>query len=415
MKKFKTEPKIINIEDTNTTIIKIMFFNKHTKEDTIKNRIMNRILRTCNNLYRTPKEFETKREDLLIMNLSIDTNAYIENEVTYVTMTLPREGIIDEFNLEECIKFLHDTLYNPYIENNEFNNEHFNWERDFVLDRERNFPNNIYETLEEETIKVLNEIDDVYITHEEFMNFINKQTSKTIYEHYINRIKNNNFITYIYGNIENKEKILNTFNKYFKQDKEEIEVDNKYNRYFKLTEYKEFKKETKYNQTILDLIYQIKDLKTEEKTMLDTLFYFLNAQENDLIFQNLRVKNNLVYNSRVMENTTCGIINIVAFLNKEDIKKAQEIIEETLEDIKKEENFNIYKERLLKALKYDVLIEEDNDYNIVKDIINKDIKEEKTLKEKYEIIKEITSKDMNNFINRLKLTRKLTMVGEKNE
>ena len=228
-------------------------------------------------------------------------------------------------------------------------------------------------------------------------------------------IKNNNFITYIYGNIENKEKILNTFNKYFKQNKEEIEVDNKYNRYFKLTEYKEFKKETKYNQTILDLIYQIKDLKTEEKTMLDTLFYFLNAQENDLIFQNLRVKNNLVYNSRVMENTTCGIINIVAFLNKEDIKKAQEIIEETLEDIKKEENFNMYKERLLKALKYDVLTEEDNDYNIVKDIINKDIKEEKTLKEKYEKIKEITSKDMNNFIDRLKLTRKLTMVGEKNE
>ena len=116
-----------------------------------------------------------------------------------------------------------------------------------------------------------------------------------------------------------------------------------------------------------------------------------------------------------MENTTCGIINIVAFLNKEDIKKAQEIIEETLEDIKKEENFNIYKERLLKELKYDVLTEEDNDYNIVKDIINKDIKEEKTLKEKYEKIKEITSKDMNNFIDRLKLTRKLTMVGDTNE
>lgn len=45
---------------------------------------MNRILRTCNNLYRTPKEFETKREDLLIMNLSIDTNAYIENKVIYI-------------------------------------------------------------------------------------------------------------------------------------------------------------------------------------------------------------------------------------------------------------------------------------------------------------------------------------------
>ena len=388
MKKFKTKPKIINIEDTNTTIIKIMFFNKHTKEDTIKNRIMNRILRTCNNLYRTPKEFETKREDLLIMNLSIDTNAYIENEVTYVTMTLPREGIIDEFNLEECIKFLYDTLYNPYIENDEFNNEHFNWERDFVFDRERNYPNNIYDYIEEESIKILNEIEDIYITHEEYLNYIKKQTPKTIYENYKTKIKNNSFITYIYGSIENKEKLLKIFNKYFKQDQQEIKLDTNYTKYLKITEYKEFERKTKYNQTVLNLFYQIEKLKQEEKTILDTLFYFLNSRENDLIFQNLRIKNNLVYESRVMESNTCGYIAIIAFLNKEDIKKAQEIIEETLEDIKKEENFNIYKERLLKALKYDVLTEEDNDYNIVKDIINKDIKEEKTLKEKYEIIKE---------------------------
>ena len=415
MKKFKTEPKIIDIKDTNTTIIKIMFFNKHEKEDTIKNRIMNRILRTCNNLYRTSKEFETKREELLIMNLSIETNAYLKSEITYITMTLPREGIIDEFNLEECIKFLHETIYNPYIENGEFNNEHFNWERNFIYDREKNFPNNIYESLEEETIKIINEIENTYITHEEFIEFINRQTSKSIYEHYVNRIKNNNFITYIYGNVENKEKILNTFNKYFKQEKNEIEVDNNYNKYLKITEYKEYEKQTKYNQTILNLIYQIENLKEDEKTILDTLFYFLNAQENDLIYQNLRVKNNLVYDARVMENTKLGYINITAFLNKDDIEKAEQIIKKTLEEIKNEDKFNIYKERLLKALKYDVLTEEDNDYNIVKDIINKDIKDEKNLKEKYEIIKNITTKDMNMFLDRLKLTRKLTMVGDKNE
>jgi len=415
MKKFKTEPKIINIEDTNTTIIKLMFFNKHEKEDTIKNRIMNRILRTCNNLYRTSTEFEKKLNELLIINLSIDTNAYIENEVTYVTMTLPKEGIIDEFSLEECIKFLYETIYNPYIENDEFNNEHFNWERDFVFDRERNYPNNIYDYIEEESIRILNEIEDIYITHEEYLNYIKKQTPKTIYENYKTKIKNNSFITYIYGSIENKEKLLKIFNKYFKQEQQEIKIDTNYTKYLKITEYKEFERKTKYNQTVLNLFYQIEKLKPEEKTILDTLFYFLNSRENDLIFQNLRIKNNLVYESRVMESNTCGYIAIIAFLNKEDIKKAQEIIEETLEDIKKEENFNIYKERLLKALKYDVLIEEDNDYNIVKDIINKDIKEEKTLKEKYEIIKTITSKDMNNFIDRLKLTRKLTIIGDTNE
>lgn len=415
MTNYKTEPKIIKLEETNTIIIKIIYFNKHTKEDTIKNKIMNRILKTCNNTYKTIQEYQKKLEELLILNFSINTNSYINKEITEITLTIPREGIIEEFNLEECMKFLHETIYNPYIENDEFNKEHFEWERDFVYDRERNYPNNIYEYIEEESTKMINKIEDIYITHEEYIKYIENQTPKTIYDHYKNKIKNNNFITYIYGNIDNKEKILKTYNKYFKQEQKEINIDTNYTRYLKLAEYQEYKKNTKYNQTALNLLYQIKNLKKEERTILDTFYFFLNSRENDLLFQNLRVKNNLIYNLNVIENTTCGYIGITVFLNKEDIEKAQKIINQTFEDIKEETNFNIYKERLLIALKYDVLIEEDDNYNIIKDILNKELKEEKNLKEKYEIIKNITSKEMNNFINRIELTRKLTIIGDTNE
>lgn len=415
MKKIKTRPKIINIKNANTITIKLIFFNNHTKEDTIKNRIMNRILRNCNNKYKTAQELGKKIEELLIINLTISTKSYIEKEITTVTITVPKEGILPNFNIEECIKLLYETIYNPYIENDEFNKNCFNWERDFILNIEKRYPNNIYEYVEEEKIKIINKVDDVYITHEEYMNFIEKQTPRTIYEQYIKKIKNNNFITYIYGNIENKERILKIFNKYFKQEKQEITIDTNYTKYLKLTKYQEYQQKKKFNQSVLLLIYQIDKLKKDEKILLDTLYYFLNSTENDLIFQNLRVKNNLIYDARVLENTLCGYIEIMTFLDEKEVEKAQRVITETFKDIKDEANFKIYKERLLKALRYDILTEEDNNYNIVKDIIQKNLKDEYSIKGKYEIIKNITSKEMNNFINRLKLTRKLTIIGDVNE
>ena len=54
MKTFKTEPKLVKIKDTNRIMIKMLFFYKYEKEDMIKDIMLDRILKTCNNKYRTP-------------------------------------------------------------------------------------------------------------------------------------------------------------------------------------------------------------------------------------------------------------------------------------------------------------------------------------------------------------------------
>lgn len=413
MKTFKTEPKLVKIKDTNRIMIKMLFFYKYEKEDMIKDIMLDRILKTCNNKYRTPGEFETKKEDLFILNLSVESEHYVDTAVKVVTISLPKEGIIDEFNIEESLKFVYETIYNPYVKNNEFDNEHFNWEKDFIIDREKNYPNNIYDYIDEKINNMINEIEDTFITHDEYMKFIQEQTPKTIYEHYKKTILDNNFITYIYGNVD--EKVKEAFNKYFKPKEKELKVEMKYHKFLKLTDYKEIEKKTKYNQSALNLLYQIKDFKFEERVFLDMLYFFLSARENDLIFQNLRVKNNLIYNASVLRSKVYGYLGITAYLDKEDIEKAQKIIEDTLKDIQDENKFNTYKERLVRAFEYDILADEDDDYKEIKEMIMKALKSDYNLKEKFEVIKKITADDMKKFIDRLVLTRKLTIIGDTNE
>lgn len=415
MKKFKTEPKYIEIKDVNRTTIKMVIFNDYKLEDIAKNELLGRILRTCNNKYRDSKQYELKKDELLVMRIGIYNTYYINKCMTEIELTIPKEDIIEEFNLEECIKFFHEAIYNPYVENNEFNNEHFNWEKDFIYNRERNYKRNIYNFIDEEMTNYINKIEDIYLPHDEYVKIIEQETPKSLYEHYKNTIQNSNFITYIYGPKEDKEKVVNAYNKYFKPKQKSLELDIEYYKYLKLTKYEERKINTEFNQSVLIELYQVKDFKKEEHNLLDTLYFFLNSEENNLIFKNLRIKNNLVYTESVKKSTPRGFIGITAYLNKNDIKKAQNLIKETINEIKIEENFNLYKENLLKSLKYDMLDDMDNTFKKAENIIGKELEDRITTKERYEEINKINYKDMKKFIEKLERTRTLTLIGDHDE
>ncbi len=414
-KTFKTEPKYIEIKDVNRATIKMVIFNDYKLEDIAKNELLGRILRTCNNKYRDSKQYELKKDELLVMRIGIYNTYYINKCMTEIELTIPKEDIIEEFNLEECIKFFNETIYNPYVENNEFNNEHFNWEKDFIYNRERNYKRNIYNFIDEEMTNYINKIEDIYLPHDEYVKIIEQETPKSLYEHYKNTIQNSNFITYIYGPKEDKEKVVNAYKKYFKPKEKSLELDIEYYKYLKLTKYEERKINTDFNQSVLIELYQVKDFKKEEHNLLDTLYFFLNSEENNLIFKNLRIKNNLVYTESVKKSTPRGFIGITAYLNKNDIKKAQNLIKETINEIKIEENFNLYKENLLKSLKYDMLDDMDNTFKKAENIIGKELEDRITTKERYEEINKINYKDMKKFIEKLELTRTLTLIGDHDE
>jgi len=414
-KHFSAEPKFISVNDTNRTIIKIFFYSKYKRQYNIKNKLMGRILTSCNNNYRFYKEFENKKNELLIIDYWIENVKCNDMYITIFSLVIPKEGIITDFKLEEAIKFFYDSIFNPCVVDDGFEINQFNWEKSYLYDKEKDYPKNIYQYLDEEVIKIINEKEKTYITHEEYMKMIKQATPKNVYEYYQKVIKNNQFITYIYGNLDNKDRLLEIYNKYFKQENKNIEIYMKRIKPLKVDSYKENTITTNYNQSVLVLFYQVENFIKKEQIILETLYFFLNSRENDLIYNNLRHKHNLIYTLNMEFEKNKGFLTIKSYLDKKDIEKAQMIIEQTINQVKVKENFELYKENLLKALKYDMYSAKDNIFNDAIDIIEKEVKCNMTLEEKYKQIEKIQIDNMINLIDKLKLTSKLTLIGDKDE
>ena len=410
--KYLTKPKIIKINKTNKVIIKLLFYCDYNKKNIVKSELLRRVLLVSNNKYKNPTDLFKKIQDLSIIDYNISFKATINKIIIDFSMVLPKNNIIENYNLEECIKLLHDNIFNPNIDKNEFELKRYNKEKEYLYNYNVNFPSNISDVLSLESCNMINEIENIYITNDEYLKILNEITSKELYDFYKKTIKNNNYITYIYGNITNEEEI---FNKYFKQNKEYIEINNKFYKPLKFVEFKRKEVQTNYNQTILKLVYQIKKIKPKDKDIFTMLYFFLYSRENDLIFDNLRNKNKLIYSSNVSLIFDRSYLNISIYLDKKDIEKSKKIINETINNIKIESNFNIYKERLLKALKYDVLEMEDNNYKRINRILSKQINNEDSLDKKYKMIDNISFKDMCDLIERLYLTRELIILGGNND
>ena len=414
-KEVSTKPKFIKVNDSNKIVLQIIFFIDNNLNDQIKNNLIKRLLITSNSKYKTNQEFRTHMRELSIIDYNLDIKYFINKTAFIFNMAIPNEGLLEDYNMEACFEFLHDNIFNPYVTNEEFFEDNFNLEKDYLYNYKKNYLQNINNIIDEEGMKAINEIEKIYLTNEEKLNLIKLSSSKELYNYYKKNLKENSYITFIFGNLEYKNKIAKLYNKYFKQKNKKVILNIEIFKSLKTVDYNLKSVHINYNETVLKLIYQIENLKEEELILLDTLYYFLNSRENNLVFDVLRNKNHLVYTSNVYENRKHGYIEMDIFLNQADIGKAKKLITEVIENIKIETNFKIYKKRLLMALRYDIRSNHDNIYNHVRELILKNISDTYILKEKYKIIKNIDCKKMKSFLQRFKLIKEIIMIGDKDD
>ena len=164
------------------------------------------------------------------------------------------------------------------------------------------------------------------------------------------------------------------------------------------------------------MLYQFRNITEEDIIKLEILYYFLNSKENDLLYTELRYKNNLIYQSAVKRYDNYGILDLVVFFDYKLLNKVEEAIYNIFKDLKNKDNYELYKERLIKAIEYDILDEEDNPFYIVNETFCKKYFPNDLLKVKLEKIKNISFESFLEFLNRMILTRKMIMKsGEKND
>ena len=407
IKKFNTETEFYEIKDINKNYIHFIYDIDYKRDDRIKETLLERMLLNYTNDLRTAQEFGTKYDELYMLDYNIQVYSNKDRALLKVSFAIPKIDLIDDFSCEEAIKFMHDILYNPYIENDKFNEEAFNAEIDYLKQREVDFPHSIGEFVSSTFLDFFDEEHKNIIHHDDYLNYLNNVDSKEVYDYYLKNIKNNKFKIWVFGN--DKEILTNSLDKYFKQEKTSFELELYQHSFMPILEYKEKEIDIDYNQSVINLLYQFKDIKSEDDEIFYMLYFFLNARENDLLYNNLRNKYHLIYDSIVRNNFNYGIIGVMIFLDYADVPKALDIVNQTFDEIRVESNFNLYKERLLKAIEYDMLDKLDYPVNNMHDIIDKEYKIESSLTEKVNFIKNTSYNDFMKFLDRMVLTNKMIM------
>ena len=405
-----TKPIITSIKDVNRIVFHIFFPMQYSKDNIINKILLKRLLSTGSKNYNTPEKYGNAFDSKLIMNYGVNSSSMYNYEFLDFRLGVPKEGLVDGYSLDEALKFFREMIFNPNVDGEAFDKQQFNYEKDYLLRRECEFPENINEFGYEEFSKFIDpdEIDD--ISHDTYMELLNEVTPESVYKYYEQIIKNNNFFSFISGAIEDEEGLLNTFNKYFKQDEKDLNMDIEFFNIHKVDEYKEkvFKKD--YNQSMLFLHYNFKDYTEDEYTKLDLLNFILDAPENNLLFHKLRMENNLIYTFNYRAIKVRGYMDIILYLDKNDIDKAKELINEVFDSIKDKELLETCKNRTLKAMGYDLLSSEDEPFYKVGNRINDIMSYDCDLETKIDRIKNITYDDMMEFISRMVHTK--TMIIE---
>lgn len=412
---FKTDPIFMSVNNSNKNIIKIFYPIICKRSDGINITMLNNILTHTNKKYNTLSSYDKKYNDLYIMNYSISSNKFNDTLLFEITFTIPKLGLIDEFDLDEAFKFLRESLYEPYANDLGFDELSFNFLKNNLSLREKDYPHSINEYASDTFLDFFDEKNETYIHREEYLKSLDEATKESVYDFYKRSILNNNFFVCMCGNDKDKDIIINTFNKYFKQDKKEITIDINYYNILDLKEYKNKEITTKYEESVLNLFYQIIDYQKEDRFLLEMLFYFLSSKENDLLYKKLRNEHNLIYHHFVNYSFIYGCFGIRVFFNINDLDQVKKDIDDVFNLIKDENNFNTYKANLIKAIKYDILSSKDDVYNESNILLEKMInKEYISLEEKLSLFDNITYNDMLLFINRIKLTREMIMKSGEN-
>ncbi len=408
---FTNEPQIYNLKDVNRVSIMLLFPIKTENDNVAKKQMLLRLLSLCSKDYYEPTEFYKKMDSLYILNYSVNQLSY--KEITYLSFTLvvPKDGLINEFSLEEALKFFRNALYEPCINNNEFDSYRFGLEKDYLLEKCRDFPKNIYEYVSDRYNTFIDKDESVFISHPTYLKLLKKLNVKDLYKFYKESILNNNYFVYIFGSIKDKKHVSDTFNKVFNKKPVNFSYNVTFNNFEKFDKYVHKEDKTKYNQACLALHYVIKDNKSKERAYYEMLVSILDSKENALVYNALRVDNNLVYSIKFRKFNHFGFFDILVYYNDVSYKKIIEIVNNAINSLYKREVFEECKKKLIRSLNYDLLYLEDDPTGYLFEKIKCDFSDDFTIKRLLKLYSNINYEDFVCYLNKLTLSKSYLFKG----
>lgn len=235
--------------------------------------------------------------------------------------------------LEKILLFLKEMIYNPA----QWTQDVLKREKDFILQRinERKDEKLKYGIQRAEELLCKDEPFGTYLYGEE--DVVKNLSLKDIKDAYSTLI-NDSITVIVSGNLDGYdsidseiEKIFKQYDKNFNTNIENLKYNIKRQEDYKYEEVKEIQDTT---QSVLSLGLRIKECTPKDFYVLNVYNAILGTTPSSKLFQNVREKESLAYTVRSRYYRFKDIIVIYAGINKENYKKALDVIKIQLEDIK---------------------------------------------------------------------------------
>ena len=323
---------------------------------------------------------------------------------------------IKEDILKERLKFFINTIYEPNIKNNQFDSKYFEIKKsDLELRIKNNLANvdfyNDYRLLQ--IVDPNGESTRIIENHQEQLKDLNPTTT---YEFYKKIVLEKLPFIFVVGDVE-KTKLESLFDELLFKNKPHNKIEKiNYNFTDYLTKIKTniIKEKGPYNQSCLSYVYKVKDMHFNDTPYLKIVNLLLSSTSSNLLMDSLRTEGKLVYYAGSYIYTHNGLLIIEARIGSKSYKEAKKRIEETFDKLKDQQIIKPLLTNVKKQLYLDLIRAQDNKYYFLNQLINcQTFKCSMNLNEEYEIIKNMTTKDIANFIKRLELDTIYYLEGEK--
>ncbi|MDD3453433.1 MAG: insulinase family protein [Bacilli bacterium] len=408
----KYDVHVIKTDKFKTISVRINFKNKLTKEDLMEKFFLADLLPFVSSKYKTERELEIQSEELYDTNINIRTSKSGYYRVFSIRQTFLNEKYTEEGMNQKNIEFLKEIIFNPNIENQQFDEKTFNRIKRVMFENLRSTQDN---PRAYSLIKMREAMDkNNFYAIDPFleMDMLDKITSQNLYLSYINMLKNDKVDIFVIGDIE-IDNIKNLFNSLIiennNNDKHEHKVENKKFRKKEQIIIESFNS----NQSKLAIAFKLKKLTDfERRYVLNIYSHILGGSGDSKLFKNLRENNSLCYNVNSHYNNIYNILEIEAGINSKNFDLSLKLIKEEMKNM---ENGAISDDEINKAVNTYIsacknLYDKQN--SIIDDYLAHEYFKNDLIEDKIINIKKVTKQDLINLSKKICIDTIYLLKGE---
>lgn len=325
---------LIKTDKFKSITVKVSFHRVIKKNEITIRNILSDMFMQSSKKYNSKRELTIKAQDLYAAGLRT-TNSRLGNYInTDFYLTVLNDKYTEDGNFASSLEFLSEIIFNPDVEDGKFNEEKL----DIVKSTCRSALNSIKEDASNYSLirmaEAFGEGEPISYRMMGYLDDLDDITGASLYEFYLDMIKNDFVDIFVIGDIDIKE-ATDLIKKYFKFDilkklKMPFMVDEKKPRRSKLV----FNEKIDNTQSKLAIGCRINGLSEYERNYPLTLFNVIFGGCSDSkLFKEVREENSLCYTIYSITNKLDNVLLIRAGIDKENYKKTVSLIEKNLKDM----------------------------------------------------------------------------------